>query len=176
MKSNKVPRLLYIIIFTIFLTGCSSITEKMFVFHVERSLNPVIIPYRSTEKEMREFFGKPDFVISKKNRFYGITYYNGSYYLKNTEEHKKILKKLLPEKVLKREDELKETILTIYFDPVDRVVSKYGIRKYMAPPEYDPNALTPEEKEEMEAKEKKLRDEFRDLSPLEVLNKIILDM
>ena len=46
----------------------------------------------------------------------------------------------------------------------------------MAPPEYDPNALTPEEKEEIEAKEKKLRDEFRDLSPLEVLNKIILDM
>lgn len=176
MKLNKVPRLLYTIICIIFLTGCSSITEKMFVFHVERSLNPVIIPYRSTEKEMREFFGKPDFVISKKNRFYGITYHNGSYYLKNTEEHKEILTKLLPEKILKKEDELEETILTIYFDPVDRVVSKYSIRKYMAPPEYDPNALTPEEKEEMEAKEKKMRDEFRDLSPLEVLNKIILDM
>lgn len=176
MKLNKVPRFLYIITCIIFLAGCSSITEKMLVFHVEKSLNPVIIPYRSTEKEMREFFGKPDFIIAKKNRFYGITYYNGSYYLNNTEEHKDILKKLLPEKILKNEDSLRETILTIYFDPIDRVVSKYNIRKYMAPPEYDPNALTPEEKAEIEAKEKKLRDEFRDLSPLEVLNKIILEI
>lgn len=176
MKLNKVPKFLYIIICIIFFTGCSSITEKMLIFHVERSLNPVIIPYRSTEKEMKEFFGKPDFVIAKKNRFYGITYYNGSYYLNNTEEHKEILKKLLPEKILKNEESLKETILTIYFDPIDRVVSKYDIRKYMAPPEYDPNALTPEEKAEIEAKKKKLRDEFRDLSPLEVLNKIILEI
>ena len=167
MNSNKFLRLFYVIICIFFLTGCSSITEKMLVFHVERSLNPVIIPYRSTEKEMREFFGKPDFVIAKKNRFYGITYYNGSYYLNNTDEHKDILK---------NEDSLKETILTIYFDPVDRVVSKYNIRKYMAPPEYDPNALTPEEKAEIEAKKKKMRDEFRDLSPLEVLNKIILEI
>ncbi|VEH37840.1 Uncharacterised protein [Fusobacterium varium] len=98
MNSNKFLRLFYVIICIFFLTGCSSITEKMLVFHVERSLNPVIIPYRSTEKEMREFFGKPDFVIAKKNRFYGITYYNGSYYLNNTDEHKDILKKLLPKK------------------------------------------------------------------------------
>ena len=176
MKSSKVSRLLYVIICIIFLNGCSSITEKMLIFHAERSLNPVIIPYRSTEKEMKEFFGKPDFIIAKRNRFYGITYYNGNYYLNNTEEHKNILKKLLPEKILKNEDSLKETILTIYFDPVDRVVLKYTIRKYMAPSEYDPNALTPEEKAEIEEKEKKLRDEFRDLSPLEVLNKIILDV
>lgn len=176
MKLNKILRFLYTITCIILLTGCSSVSEKMLIFHVERSLNPVIIPYRSTEKEMREFFGKPDFVIAKKNRFYGITYYNGSYYLNNTEEHKNILKKLIPEKILKNKKYLNETILTIYFDPIDRVVSKYDIRKYMAPPEYDPNALTPEEKAEIEAKEKKLRDEFRDLSPLEVLNKIILEI
>ena len=175
MNSNKFLRLFYVIICIFFLTGCSSITE-MLVFHVERSLNPVIIPYRSTEKEMREFFGKPDFVIAKKNRFYGITYYNGSYYLNNTDEHKDILKKLLPKKILKNEDSLKETILTIYFDPVDRVVSKYNIRKYMAPPEYDPTLLPQKKKAEIEAKKKKMRDKFRDLSPLEVLNKIILEM
>lgn len=60
----------------------------MLVFHVERSLNPVIIPYRSTEKKWENFGSR---FCYYKNRFYGITY-NGSYYLNNTDEHKDILK------------------------------------------------------------------------------------
>lgn len=172
MRSTNIFKVFYIL-FLILFSSCASLEKMKFKKELQNSLAPLIIADKTTEKEIKDRFGKPYFIASREESPYVFIYHKGTYFTKNTEENKKILVSLLPKEIVSNERAIKKTFLEIYFHRDRRTVSGYKLEQYP-----EKKKIEPEKSEEeilKEQEEQELREKFRDKDPPKILNRIIFE-
>lgn len=160
------------ILFLIFFTSCTSLENRKLKKELQNSLTSLIVSGETTEKEIKERFGKPYFIASRKESPYVYVYHKGTYFTQNSEENKQILRALLPQEIGYNEKAIKKTFLEIYFQRDRRTVSGYKLEQY---PEREKVKPEPEKSEEELLYEQQLREKFRDKDPPKILNRIIFE-
>lgn len=160
----------YFFIILILFSSCTSLETLKLNRELKNSLSPLIVANRTTEKHIIDIFGKPYFIASRKESPYTYVYHKGTYYTKNSIQNKKILKSLLPVKIVYSQKVIKETFLEIYFDIDTKIVKGYKIEKY---PEKKRNVVADKETLEKIEKEKKMREKYRNADPTDILNNIL---
>lgn len=160
------------LLFLIVLTSCTSLEKMKFKKELQNSLSSLIIADKTTEKEIKDRFGKPYFIASRKESPYVYVYHKGTYFTKNSEENKKILLALLPPEIAYNKRELRKTFLEIYFHRDRRTVSGYKLAQYL---EREKRKPEPEKSEEELLWEQQLRERYRDKDPPKILNRIIFE-
>lgn len=160
----------YFFIILILFSSCTSLETLKLNRELKNSLSPLIVANRTTEKHIIDIFGKPYFIASRKESPYTYVYHKGTYYTKNSIQNKKILKSLLPVKIVYSQKVIKETFLEIYFDIDTKIVKGYKIEKY---PKKKRNVVADKETLEKIEKEKKMREKYRNADPTDILNNIL---
>ena len=120
----------YFLIFLILFSSCTSLKTLRLNNELQNSLSPLIAINKTTEKDIIDIFGKPYFIVSRKESPYTYIYHKGTYYTKNNVQNKKILKALLPVEIVYSQKVIKETFLEVYFDIDSKIVKGYKIEKY----------------------------------------------
>lgn len=160
----------YIFIILLLLSSCSSLKTLKTNRDLQNSLSPLIVPNKTTEKHIIDMFGKPYFIVSRKQSPYTYIYHKGTYYTKNSIQNKKILKALLPVEIVYNQKVIKSTFLEIYFDPNSKIVKGYKIQKY---PERKKQVLIDEETQKKLEHEKELREKYKNVDPPDIINDIL---
>lgn len=160
----------YFLIFLILFSSCTSLKTLRLNRELQNSLAPLIVINKATEKDIIDIFGKPYFIVTRKESPYTYIYHKGTYYTKNSVQNKKILKSLLPIEIVYSQKVIKETFLEIYFDSDSKIVKGYKIEKY---PEKKKEIITNKETLEKLEKEKRLREKYRNADPTDILNNLL---
>lgn len=158
------------LIFLILFSSCTSLKTLRLNNKLQNSLSPLIVINKTNEDHIIDMFGKPYFIVSRKESPYSYIYHKGTYYTKNSIQNKKILKSLLPVEIVYSQKVIKETFLEIYFDPDSKIVKGYKIEKY---PEKKKTVVTDKETLEKLEREKKLRNKYRNADPTDILNNLL---
>lgn len=161
---------IYILIILLLFSSCSSLKTLKTNRELQKSLSPLIIPKKTTEKHIVDMFGKPYFIVSRKESPYTYIYHKGTYYTKNNAQNKKILKSLLPVEIVYNQKIIKSTFLEIYFDPNSKIVKGYKIKKY---PERKKQVSVDEETQKKIEHEKELREKYRNVDPPDIFNQLL---
>ena len=160
----------YFLIFLILFSSCTSLKNLRLNNELQNSLSPLIAINKTTEKDIIDIFGKPYFIVSRKESPYTYIYHKGTYYTKNNVQNKKILKALLPVEIVYSQKVIKETFLEVYFDIDSKIVKGYKIEKY---PEKKKKVTSDKKTLEKLENEKRLRDKYRNADPTDILNNLL---
>lgn len=160
----------YFLIFLILFSSCTSLKTLRLNNELQNSLSPLIAINKTTEKDIIDIFGKPYFIVSRKESPYTYIYHKGAYYTKNNVQNKKILKALLPVEIVYSQKVIKETFLEVYFDIDSKIVKGYKIEKY---PEKKKKVTSDKKTLEKLENEKRLRDKYRNADPTDILNNLL---
>lgn len=114
------------------LVSCTSFNKKSeyikYNFELQESLERILVPQEIKQFEAMQLLGTPTVLSTLKNGLIRTSYYNGIFWLKNSDENKKILKDYITEYFIENEEKFKDIVLALYYYKVGDEWYIYSIK------------------------------------------------